>query len=90
MSKQQNVCKFTISMETDLLVWVEQKVVEINARDRRYKSSRSAVIAHAVQAMKDLEHSKLIEPLKKQKKGEVLDKIIEPHLIQKKLSKKTA
>ena len=42
-------------MEADLLEWVEQKVVEINARDRRYKSSRSAVIAHAVQAMKDSE-----------------------------------
>ena len=44
-------------MEADLLEWVEQKVVEINARDRRYKSSRSAVIAHAVEAMKDSENA---------------------------------
>jgi hypothetical protein len=55
MSEHKNVCKFTISMEADLLEWVEQKVLEINARDRRCKSSRSAVIAHAVQAMKDSE-----------------------------------
>lgn len=55
MEKSENVVKFTISMEQDLHDWVQLKVVEMNAKDRRLKSSRSAIIADAVQTMKESE-----------------------------------
>jgi metal-responsive CopG/Arc/MetJ family transcriptional regulator len=58
MKDNENVSKFTISLEKDLFDWVESQVVAINKKDRRAKSSRSAVIAHAVQAMKESEEEK--------------------------------
>ena len=58
MKDNENVSKFTISLEKDLFDWVESQVVAINKKDRRAKSSRSAVIAHAVQAMKESEEGK--------------------------------
>jgi len=58
MKDNENVSKFTISLEKDLFDWVEEQVIAINKKDRRAKSSRSAVIAHAVQAMKESEEEK--------------------------------
>ena len=58
MKDDDKVSKFTISLEKDLFDWVEEQVKEINKKDRRAKSSRSAVIAHAVQAMKESEEGK--------------------------------
>ena len=58
MKDNENVSKFTISLEKDLFDWVEEQVIDINKKDRRAKSSRSAVIAHAVQAMKESEQEK--------------------------------
>lgn len=58
MKDNENVSKFTISLEKDLFDWVEAQVIAINKKDRRAKSSRSAVIAHAVQAMKESEEGK--------------------------------
>ena len=58
MKDNENVSKFTISLEKDLFDWVEAQVIAINKKDRRAKSSRSAVIAHAVQAMKESEEEK--------------------------------
>lgn len=58
MKDNENVSKFTISLEKDLFDWVEEQVIAINKKDRRAKSSRSAVIAHAVQAMKESEQGK--------------------------------
>lgn len=58
MKDNGNVSKFTISLEKDLFDWVEEQVKKINKKDRRAKSSRSAVIAHAVQAMKESEEGK--------------------------------
>ncbi len=58
MKDNENVSKFTISLEKDLFDWVEEQVIDINKKDRRAKSSRSAVIAHAVQAMKESEQGK--------------------------------
>ena len=58
MKDNENVSKFTISLEKDLFDWVEAQVISINKKDRRAKSSRSAVIAHAVQAMKESEEEK--------------------------------
>lgn len=58
MKENENVSKFTISLEKDLFDWVEAQVIAINKKDRRAKSSRSAVIAHAVQAMKESEEGK--------------------------------
>lgn len=58
MKENENVSKFTISLEKDLFDWVEAQVIVINKKDRRAKSSRSAVIAHAVQAMKESEEGK--------------------------------
>ena len=58
MKDNEIVSKFTISLEKDLFDWVEAQVIAINKKDRRAKSSRSAVIAHAVQAMKESEEGK--------------------------------
>ena len=58
MKDNENVSKFTISLEKDLFDWVEAQVIAINKKDRRAKSSRSAVIAHAVQSMKESEEGK--------------------------------
>lgn len=53
MSEKNNAVKFTISMEQDLRDWVDAKVVEMNRKDRRLKTSRSAIIADAVQSMRE-------------------------------------
>ena len=58
MKDNENVSKFTISLEKDLFDWVEEQVIAINKKDRRAKSSRSAVIAHAVEAMMKSEQEK--------------------------------
>lgn len=55
MSSAEKVVKFTISMDPDLRDWIDEKVEELNRKDRRLKSSRSAIIADAVQQMRDLE-----------------------------------
>jgi metal-responsive CopG/Arc/MetJ family transcriptional regulator len=55
MSEKTNAEKFTISMEKELRDWIDAKVKEMNRRDRRFKTSRSALIADAVQSMKDAE-----------------------------------
>ena len=55
MEEKENVVKFTISMEKELRDWVDGKVKEMNRKDRRFKTSRSALIADAVQILKDSE-----------------------------------
>lgn len=55
MSGAEKVVKFTISMDPDLRDWIDEKVEELNRKDRRLKSSRSAIIADAVQQMRDIE-----------------------------------
>ena len=55
MSDKNNSEKFTISMEKELRDWIDAKVKEMNRRDRRFKTSRSALIADAVQNMRDAE-----------------------------------
>ena len=55
MSEKNNSEKFTISMEKELRDWIDAKVKEMNRRDRRFKTSRSALIADAVQNMRDAE-----------------------------------
>ncbi|MFZ9964291.1 MAG: ribbon-helix-helix domain-containing protein [Terrimicrobiaceae bacterium] len=52
MSESEKVKKFSISMEPDLMKWVDQKVEDLNKKDRRLKSSRSAVISDAVEQAK--------------------------------------
>ena len=42
-------------MEPDLMEWVDQKVKDLNKKDRRLKSSRSAVISDAVEQLRALE-----------------------------------
>ena len=42
-------------MEKELRDWIDAKVKEMNRRDRRFKTSRSALIADAVQNMRDAE-----------------------------------
>ena len=55
MSDSEKVKKFSISMEPDLMEWVDQKVKDLNKKDRRLKSSRSAVISDAVEQLRALE-----------------------------------
>ena len=55
MSESENVKKFSISMEPELLRWVDEKVKDLNKKDRRLKSSRSAVISDAVERLRALE-----------------------------------
>jgi hypothetical protein len=55
MEEKENVVKFTISMEKELRNWVDAKVKAMNRKDRRFKTSRSALIADAVQTLKDSE-----------------------------------
>ena len=55
MEEKENAVKFTISMEKELRDWVDGKVKEMNRKDRRFKTSRSALIADAVQILKDSE-----------------------------------
>jgi hypothetical protein len=57
MSEKENAVKFTISMELELRDWVDAKVIEMNRKDRRFKTSRSAIIADAVQSLKESEES---------------------------------
>ncbi len=57
MNEKENVEKFTISMEKELRDWLDAKVKEMNRKDRRYKTSRSALISDAVQKIKDAEES---------------------------------
>ena len=57
MNEKENVEKFTISMEKELRDWVDAKVQEMNRKDRRFKTSRSALISDAVQKIKDAEES---------------------------------
>jgi metal-responsive CopG/Arc/MetJ family transcriptional regulator len=52
MSDSEKVKKFSISMEADLMRWVDQKVEDLNKKDRRLKSSRSAIISDAVEQAK--------------------------------------
>ena len=57
MSDDTNCKKFSISMPPDLMDWVDKKVVELSKKDRRLKSSRSAVISDAVEKMRELDLS---------------------------------
>ena len=52
MSDSEKVKKFSISMDADLMRWVDQKVKDLNKKDRRLKSSRSAIISDAVEQAK--------------------------------------
>jgi hypothetical protein len=61
MSESEKVKKFSISMEPDLMEWVDQKVKDLNKKDRRLKSSRSAVISDAVEQLRALESTGQIE-----------------------------
>jgi metal-responsive CopG/Arc/MetJ family transcriptional regulator len=72
MNEKENVEKFTISMEKELRDWVDAKVKEMNRKDRRYKTSRSALISDAVQKIKDAEESAQISSSKPSKVSSVV------------------
>jgi Arc/MetJ-type ribon-helix-helix transcriptional regulator len=67
MNEKENVEKFTISMEKELRDWLDAKVKEMNRKDRRYKTSRSALISDAVQKIKDSEETAQKKPSKPSK-----------------------
>ena len=69
MEEKENVVKFTISMEKELRDWVDGKVKEMNRKDRRFKTSRSALIADAVQILKDSEEQGKAESQKSAQKN---------------------
>ena len=52
MSDEENYPRMTITLPPDLAAWVKQKKGELEAKDRRMKTSVSAIIADAVADMK--------------------------------------
>ena len=52
MSDEENFMRMTITLPPDLAAWVKQKKGELDAKDRRMKTSVSAIIADAVADMK--------------------------------------
>ena len=52
MSDEENYPRMTITLPPDLAAWVKLKKGELEAKDRRMKTSVSAIIADAVADMK--------------------------------------
>lgn len=52
MSDEENYTRITITLPPDLSEWVKQKKAELEAKDRRLKTSVSAIIADAIAEMK--------------------------------------
>ena len=52
MSDEENYPRITITLPPDLAAWVKLKKDELDAKDRRMKTSVSAIIADAVADMK--------------------------------------
>jgi hypothetical protein len=52
MSDEENYTRITITLPPDLSEWVKQKKAELEAKDRRLKTSVSAIIADAIADMK--------------------------------------
>jgi hypothetical protein len=57
MSDEENYPRMTITLPPDLAAWVKQKKGELEAKDRRMKTSVSAIIADAVADMKARDES---------------------------------
>ncbi|MEI8293062.1 MAG: hypothetical protein WCG66_03925 [bacterium] len=55
MSTKEKFPRITITLPPDLLCWVKEKEASLNAKDRRMKTSVSAIIADAVDEMKKRE-----------------------------------
>jgi hypothetical protein len=55
MSSKEKFPRITITLPPDLLSWVKEKEAILNAKDRRMKTSVSAIIADAVDEMKKRE-----------------------------------
>jgi hypothetical protein len=52
MSDEENYTRITITLPPNLSEWVKQKKAELEAKDRRMKTSVSAIIADAIADMK--------------------------------------
>lgn len=57
MSDEENYTRITITLPPDLSEWVKQKKAELEAKDRRLKTSVSAIIADAIADMKSRDDS---------------------------------
>ena len=55
MSTKEKFSRITITLPPDLARWVKEKEANLNAKDRRMKTSASAIIADAVEEMKKRE-----------------------------------
>ena len=55
MKKDEKFARITITLPPDLAKWVKEKEASLNNRDRRLKTSASAIIADAVEEMRSRE-----------------------------------
>jgi hypothetical protein len=55
MSTNEKFSRITITLPPDLASWVKEKEASLNAKDRRMKTSVSAIIADAIEEMKKRE-----------------------------------
>jgi hypothetical protein len=57
MKTEEKYSRITITLPPDLARWVRKKESDLNARDRRMKTSVSAIISDAVEEMKKREEA---------------------------------
>jgi len=57
MKSEEKYSRITITLPPDLACWVKKKESDLNAKDRRMKTSVSAIIADAVEEMKNREEA---------------------------------
>jgi hypothetical protein len=57
MKAQEKYSRITITLPPDLAQWVKSKEADLNAKDRRMRTSVSAIIADAVEEMKKREET---------------------------------
>jgi hypothetical protein len=57
METEENYKRITITLPPDLAKWVKEKEASLNSKDRRLRTSVSAIIADAVEEMKQREET---------------------------------
>jgi hypothetical protein len=62
MKKNEKFARITITLPPDVAQWVKEKEQALNNRDRRLRTSVSAIIADAVEEMKAREEQAAIIP----------------------------
>jgi hypothetical protein len=62
MKKSEKFARITITLPPDVAQWVKEKEQALNNRDRRLRTSVSAIIADAVEEMKAREEQAAIIP----------------------------